>query len=64
VSIFTGLRSSDFPSLFTPEKLFGLLAEVVLLIAALLWGGVGGTKLIEKEDVCYNLMRIKVIRLL
>ena len=27
---------------FTPEKLFGLLAGVILLIAALAWGGVGG----------------------
>lgn len=27
---------------FTPEKLFGLFAGVILLIAALLWGGMGG----------------------
>ena len=27
---------------FTPEKLAGLLAGLVLLIAALLWGGMGG----------------------
>lgn len=27
---------------FTPEKLSGLLASLVLLVAALLWGGMGG----------------------